>query len=547
MVARLGCGASQSEASSFPIHSARRRQARLVRLIEVSAYPGPQPSESVRLPESDCLRKLTPVTLARKWTFGNRIGDPSGFGRVHEAFDEAGVLHAAKFFENVPGAERELRMAHLAGATNVVPVVDSGEVGPDFVLVMPMAEKSLRGHIEDVGPVEQSEAIKILVDVAEALASLDGNVIHRDIKPENVLLLNGTWCLMDFGIAKYADAATEKGVTHKFRLSRPYGAPEQWLGQRTSGATDIYSFGVMAFELLQGNLPFPGPDTEDFREQHVEQAPPPLTIGSSPLGALVLECLFKDPGSRPTAANVVARLQRVQVEADSRWGRLIAVNHNEVQRQAEAQAATLREENEAARRSRLLADATTGWKVLSKAFHDVIENYLGAATLTVRPDGHWHVALNGAQFGLSYPAPQVRRPELGFDIIATSVASVLAPENSSRGWRGRSHSLFFADVMQEGEYGWFETAFMHTPFGQQAGPIQEPFSATDVGAVNLHHALGRVMGRLQVAWPFTRLVPGDSDEFVERWLNWFAAAAEGKLHRPSRMPDRDVPHDWRRS
>lgn len=487
--------------------------------------------------------------MSQQWIFGTQIGG-GGFARVVEATDEGGVVHAAKFVKKQPGASREMLLAELGGVRNVVPVVDSGEVGDEYVLVMPLAETSLRDHIEQAAPLAESDALAVLIDVATALADLDGVVVHRDIKPENVLCLNGVWCLADFGISRYADAVTEAGETRKHFMSGPYAAPEQWLAKHATPATDVYAFGVMAFELLEGHLPFGGMTWEDFREAHLHSDPPAMMVGPA-LAALVQECMFKAPEARPTAANLLARLSKAQERAaDSRWSRLASANHAVVQRRAAADAETAREQTELERREGLFNAATVSWSRISDQFREIVDEYLSAATVVVRRDKHWSIDLNDAKLGLSYPAIQTpRRPEISFDIVATSTLSLLTPKRTEGGqqWIGRSHSLYFADAFAEGEYAWFETAFMDMPMMSRTGfRDQEPFAMNDLGEIALHHALGSVMGTRQIAWEMTRIDPGDCDDFLQRWFDWFASAAEGTLQRPNRMPENDVPRNWRR-
>jgi serine/threonine-protein kinase len=112
-----------------------------------------------------------------------------------------------------------LLFVDLGSARNVVPVIDHGETKDSWVLVMPRAEISLRQHLEEKGPaLPAEEARAILTDIATTLVDLAGKVVHRDIKPENVLLLDGHWCLADFGISRYAEATTAPD-THKFAMS----------------------------------------------------------------------------------------------------------------------------------------------------------------------------------------------------------------------------------------------------------------------------------------------------------------------------------------
>jgi serine/threonine protein kinase len=90
---------------------------------------------------------------------------------------------------------------------NVVPVIDYGETGDAWVLVMPRAGRSLREELTGLGgrlPLDRAVAVRR--DVATALADMAGRVVHRDLKPENILLLDGAWCLADFGLFAEGDA-----------------------------------------------------------------------------------------------------------------------------------------------------------------------------------------------------------------------------------------------------------------------------------------------------------------------------------------------------
>lgn len=254
-------------------------------------------------------RKGTRLKLDREWIVGEQIC-AGGFGRVY-AVTSGGDEAVAKFVPKDPGADRELLFAKLDGVRNVVPVIDSGETTHEWVLVMPRADKSLRQHVDEAGSgLDGSEVVSVLSDIAAALVDLDGKVVHRDLKPANVLLLDGSWCLADFGISRYAEATTAPD-TQKFALSPPYAAPERWRNERASGATDVYSLGVIAYEMLAGSRPFPGPGLEDYRDQHLHNDPPPLAGVPTLLAALVEECLYKAPGARPTPANLARRLTAV--------------------------------------------------------------------------------------------------------------------------------------------------------------------------------------------------------------------------------------------
>lgn len=225
------------------------------------------------------------IQLEHEWSVGALI-DTGGFGRVYAASSAAfDGDFVATFIPKVPEAERELLFVDLGEARNVVRVIDSGEHGDDYVLVMPRAEKSLRQHISERGQPSADEAVAVLSDVATALEDLDGRVVHRDLKPENVLFLDGRWSLADFGISRYAESTTAPD-TGKYAMTPPYAAPEQWRWERATGATGIYALGVMAYEMLVGTRPFPGPG-EQYRQHHLHVVPARVQNVSVSLAALV--------------------------------------------------------------------------------------------------------------------------------------------------------------------------------------------------------------------------------------------------------------------
>jgi serine/threonine-protein kinase len=138
--------------------------------------------------------------------------------------------------------------------------------------------------------------------------------------------------------------------------------------------------------------------------------------------------------------------------------------------------------------------------------------------------------------------PNMRRAT-AFDLIAT--ASLNLHVRADRyGYEGRSHSLWFGDIQQAGQYGWYETAFMHSPLIQRSSS-QEPFALPPGG--DAATALGPAMGTLQLAWPFTPLATGELEEFIDRWARWFALAAQGQLTHPTQMPERTPDGSWRRN
>ena len=251
------------------------------------------------------------VRLAQEWQLISKLKS-GGFATVYRTRSENIEDAILKLIPKRPGASRELLFENLTGLPNILPIIETGEWGDYWVIVMPRTDKSLRDYLDESGGrLESDKAIAVLVDILTALAALQDRVVHRDLKPENILYWQGHWCLADFGIARYV-LATTSSETWKYAWTWAYAAPEQWRGERTTSATDIYATGIIAYELITGEGPFNGPAEHDYREQHLHQEAAPLT-GSPPLLAtLVAECLFKTSNARPTAKHVLSRLQNMQ-------------------------------------------------------------------------------------------------------------------------------------------------------------------------------------------------------------------------------------------
>lgn len=476
------------------------------------------------------------ITLAKAWQIGAPLAS-GGFGRIFEATAEDGSAAVIKLVPKAPGASRELLFEELSGLPNIIPILDSGEWKEYYVIVMPRAVKSLRQHLEAAGgKLGLAQTIVVLMDVLQALVALKADVVHRDLKPENVLLYEDHWCLADFGIARYA-AATTSPDTHKFSMTPPYAAPEQWREERATYATDVYALGVMAFELLQSKLPFPGPESADFREQHLNQPPPAISDYPPPLASLVNECLFKAQAARPTPANILARLGTWQKPASPAAGMLQALNKAIVEKQGKEQALLSAQQSREAIRSELFSAAEQSFTVFREALRKrVIEAapatrvstarglsmQLGEGVLVVDPIQTAPADCLGAS---GYVPP--------FDVIAYTALAARKPRDHWD-YEGRAHSLWFCDAHDEGVYRWFELAFMVHAFIPERG-ILNPFalSPTDKDAASAFTG----SGVRQIAWQPLPFDHGDEEQFIERWLKWFAGAVDGSLRHPSHMPE----------
>lgn len=486
------------------------------------------------------------MKLAKRWLLGPQVGG-GGFGRVFDATRPGESPAVAKLVPKAPGAEREMLFVNLAGVRNVVPIIDSGEHDTFWVLVMPKAVESLADRLSRaaIEPVELDEALAVLRDVVTALVDLDGRVVHRDIKPANILLVGGAWSLADFGISRYAEATTAPD-TRKFALSPPYAAPERWRSERATSATDVYSLGVVAFEMIAGTLPFPGPTLDQFRDQHLHSDPPALAAAPSLVASLVDECLSKGPQARPTPANLDKRLLRASERAASPERlALREANRAEVRRRAEQSRVESERRTEEERRAALAADAKRSIAAISDALYEALLEDAPAAEASRGTNGEWTLTLGLGRLSFLAPKESLMKWSAAsanpFDVIVHSAITLQRPHDFS-GYAGRSHSLWYCDCQAEGEYHWYETAFMNSGLSGTRNAAQ-PF-ALDPGD-NAGQAVRPLMAAVQVAWPFTELSVGDLDEFIDRWATWFGLAANGQLGHPTQMPERDV-GGWRK-
>jgi len=203
-------------------------------------------------------------------------------------------------------AQAAARMAH----PTIVRVFDAGEesardsrgqeVQVPFI-IMEHVEGRLLKDIVAEGPLEPAEAARITEGVLTALEySHRAGIVHRDIKPGNVMITHaGQVKVMDFGIARaISDSAATVAQTTAILGTAQYFSPEQARGETVDARSDLYSTGVMLFELLTGRPPFRGSSPVAVAYQHVSEAPvPPSTIEpavSPPLDAVVLRSMAKD-------------------------------------------------------------------------------------------------------------------------------------------------------------------------------------------------------------------------------------------------------------
>jgi serine/threonine-protein kinase len=212
---------------------------------------------------------------------------------------------------------REARAAANLSHPGIVSVYDWGEAAGTYYIVMEYVEgRSLRDIIQHSAPLHPHRAAEICGDIADALAfAHDKGVVHRDVKPGNVLITpQGQVKVTDFGIARagVADNLTQTGAVMGTAV---YFSPEQAQGLATDGRSDIYSLGVVLYEMVTSYPPFGGDSPVAIAYKHVrEPVVPPTLLNpdvAPDLEAIALTCLAKNPNDRyQTARDLRADLLR---------------------------------------------------------------------------------------------------------------------------------------------------------------------------------------------------------------------------------------------
>jgi len=263
----------------------------------------------------------TDVELGRRYRLVRRIA-VGGMGSVWEAEDT--VLHrrvAVKLLSDSLSADqrfadrfrREAQAAARLSHPNIAGVFDYGEDDGHQFIVMELVEgRPLSDRLADAGRIDPPEATRITLAIASALeVAHEAGIVHRDVKPGNVMLTrSGEVKVLDFGIAAAAGAPLT--ATGARMGTATYLSPEQATGEPPSPASDVYSLGVVLYEMLAGRPPFTGDTPVGVAAQHVQRQPPPLgELAADVPPHVVAACeqaLAKDPAARPASAAAFAAM-----------------------------------------------------------------------------------------------------------------------------------------------------------------------------------------------------------------------------------------------
>jgi serine/threonine-protein kinase len=204
---------------------------------------------------------------------------------------------------------REAQAAANLSHPNIVSVYDWGEEGGTYFIVMEYVEgRSLAQTIKDEGRLHPDRAADITADVAAALGFAHRNgVVHRDVKPGNVIISpSGQVKVADFGIARAISAQENLTQAGTVMGTATYFSPEQARGESVDPRSDVYSLGVVLYEMLSGHPPFTGDSPVAVAYKHVQETPPPLRSRNPDvppaLEAVVQRAMAKDTADRYASA-----------------------------------------------------------------------------------------------------------------------------------------------------------------------------------------------------------------------------------------------------
>ncbi|MFC2343354.1 MAG: Stk1 family PASTA domain-containing Ser/Thr kinase [Negativicutes bacterium] len=280
---------------------------------------------------------MEPDVLGQRYEIIEHVGS-GGMADVYKAHDRildrivaVKILHAqlASDEEFLRRFQQEAQGAARLSHPNIVSIYDVGEdKNRHYIIMEYIAGETLKTLIQREGPLSVDLSLRIAREIACALAHAHANhLVHCDIKPHNILVTSdGRVKVADFGIAR---AITSTTMTYDGNVvgSVHYFSPEQAKGTKITPKSDVYSLGIVLYEMLTGRLPFHGETTVSVALKHLQEEPLALRQidGHIPpiVEAIVLKALTKDPEERPDSFELIEDI--VQAERMLGFGGTIAI------------------------------------------------------------------------------------------------------------------------------------------------------------------------------------------------------------------------------
>lgn len=471
------------------------------------------------------------------------LGKPGGFGAVFLGSDANGHRIAVKKLRLGvdEAAHRELRIAHeLRGREfkHVMPLLDAGQDAEStfYFVIMPVAERNLEEAIRVDGPMEESMAIEVLIQIAKGLDEIP-EIVHRDLKPANVLMYEGAWHIADFGIARFVEESTSE-QTLKECLSPQYAAPEQWKYEHATAATDIYALGCIAHALMTGKPPFDG-NVAQLQDKHLHTTPPRIDYCGPQMQILMSMMLRKLPQTRPSLGRVLATLQTIKEKkpvpgVTAGLDRLAAVAADHERVQAETESERQKAQREFENRVALALEAR---KILEDVFRVLADQVVKSVpSAKLGGDGSSRIIQVGDAF-LELDLEKTSRPlnegafaRSHWDVLCGAVIEV---RQRSPSWKRQASLWYTRRNDKNADYRWFEVGYEGSPFSSRR-PEFEPCALDAEGADRAHSAAVDIV---QVSYPPIAIDDEDVHGFCKRWVFILAEACAGRLQNlPRALP-----------
>ena len=488
------------------------------------------------------------------WTFNEeeQLGVPGGFGQVFAGWQgEHKVAIKRLKLTAEEAAHRELKIAaslekRVLG--HVVPILDYGQDAESnrYFLVMPLCSESLQQTLDLKTKVyEMDEIASICKSIILGLLEVK-DITHRDLKPSNILYHNGVWKVADFGIAKFVQDSTSL-ETLRDCLTPAYAAPEQWLGEKPTVATDVYALGCIVHALCTGSPPFSS-KPELQREGHLNLVPERLARLPKVQANFVGQMLRKPQDARPSLKRCLDVLSIIGMErkdlGDPHRKLINAVSQVE-QKAAEEEAKTLRLQRADAKRKQLIEDGENELLRIRNELYRLLLDSSSEASLV----GDFCIQLGDAEFQIGKPKRSTSsasknifakdktylQASQSLPIMATPLTqstigvTQVRPRSRRYTW---SATLVFAQVGNEPTYRWYEVSF-YPQFTRKGGDAPV---ALDCFSSDFELALSTAIHTYGVAYGPCGVDGEDQEKFFNRWIELVAAAVTGELSKPTRMP-----------
>jgi tRNA A-37 threonylcarbamoyl transferase component Bud32 len=285
------------------------------------------------------------TTLGGRYRLDARIGH-GGMSTVYRAFDTVlerqvaiKLMHReiASDSDQLERFRREARAVAQLNNAHIVTVIDAGEwdahedsagieAGTPYIVLEHVDGETLKELIRRDAPLDVPTVLAYAIEIARALGAAHAQeIVHRDVKPQNVLLSGeGGAKITDFGIAR---TLSEEGLTMDGRVlgTTDYVSPEQALGQAVTGQSDVYSLGVVIYEMLTGSVPFKGQSPVAVAMMHVREEVPDVQLArpevSAATAAVVERATAKDLQRRyPDMASMIADMEEALAIETARSG-----------------------------------------------------------------------------------------------------------------------------------------------------------------------------------------------------------------------------------